>query len=174
MDTEYVSYFLHSGNQNVWHKRPIPETLVSAWGFRGCSPSWQGRHWGGVTSHCSGSMRWRLVHTMGDREQGKWAGNGGTCSLQSLPPPWPTYASQAPPPNGSTAFKIAPQAGGWGPAGDILDLNNNTEFWYVCLHKQLFKFIITYVKHSLAVPEIHLSREHGVALPIWHPQQHQK
>ena len=91
----------------------------------------------------------------GRQGAGKRAGNGGTRSLQSLPPPWPTYASQAPPPNGSTAFKIAPKAGDWGPAGDILNLNNNTEFWYVCLHKQLFKFIITYVKHSLAVPGKH-------------------
>lgn len=96
---------------------------------------------------------------MGDREQGNRAGNGGTCRLQSLPPPWPTYASQAPPPNGSTDFKIAPQAGEWGPAGDILKLNNNTEFWYVCLYKQLFKFIITceaqpgYERHEDISPE---------------------
>lgn len=153
-DTDYVGYFCVTVTTMPDRNNLNLRCLFWHWVLEAAVHAGRKDTEVGVTIHHSGSM---FVHMMADREQQrKQAGNGGRIyNLQSLPPPWPTSASQAPPPNGSTAFKTAPQAGIWGPAGDISDSNNNPEFGYVCLHKQLFKFIITYVKHSPTVPETH-------------------
>lgn len=126
--TQNMSVIFHYYNQNPWQKQLKPESFVLAWDFSGCSPFWQRRHWGG--NDCL--PRWEQVvegcsdHRGREAEETAW--NREAYNLQSLPAAWPTYASQAPPPNGSTTIRTAPEAGSWEPAGDISDLNNNSEF----------------------------------------------